>query len=38
VWVRLGNCRKSTLVSAFDSMLVEMQAALQAGNRVLEIR
>ena len=38
VWVRLGNCRKSTLLSAFDSVLVQMQAALQAGNRVVEIR
>lgn len=38
VWVRPGNCRKSTLLSAFDSVLVQMQAALQAGNRVVEIR
>jgi predicted nuclease of predicted toxin-antitoxin system len=38
VWVRLGNCRKSALLAAFDSVLSEMQAALQAGNRVVEIR
>ena len=38
VWVRLGNCRTSVLLSAFDSVLSEMQAALQAGDSVVEIR
>jgi predicted nuclease of predicted toxin-antitoxin system len=38
VWVRLGNCRKTALLSAFDSVLSQMQAALEAGNRVVEIR
>ena len=38
VWVRLGNCRKSVLLTAFDSVLSEMQTALQAGIRVVEIR
>lgn len=38
VWVRLGNCRKAALLSTFDSMLSQMQAALEAGNRVVEIR
>jgi predicted nuclease of predicted toxin-antitoxin system len=38
VWVRLGNCRKTALLSAFDSLLAQIEAALQAGNRVVEIR
>ncbi len=38
VWVRLGNCRKTALLSAFDSVLSQMQTALEAGNHVVEIR
>lgn len=38
VWVRLGNCRTAALLAAFDSLLSEMQGALEAGNRVVEIR
>ena len=38
VWVRLGNCRKTALLSAFDSVLSQMKTALKAGNRVVEIR
>ena len=38
VWVRLGNCRETALLSAFDSVLSQMEAALQAGNHVVEIR
>ncbi|MGH7814378.1 MAG: DUF5615 family PIN-like protein [Candidatus Binataceae bacterium] len=38
VWVRMGNCRKAALLSAFGSMLPQLQAALEAGNRVVEIR
>ena len=38
VWVRLGNCRKTALFSAFDSVLSQMEAALEAGNHVVEIR
>jgi predicted nuclease of predicted toxin-antitoxin system len=38
VWVRLGNCRKTVLLSAFDSVLSQMLAALEAGNLIVEIR
>ncbi len=38
VWVRLGNCRKATLLTAFDSLLPSIVAALEAGDRLIEIR
>jgi predicted nuclease of predicted toxin-antitoxin system len=38
VWVRLGNCRNSALLGAFESVLPQLEVALQAGNRVIEIR
>jgi predicted nuclease of predicted toxin-antitoxin system len=38
VWVRLGNCRKTTLLTAFDSLLPSIVAALEAGDRLIEIR
>lgn len=38
VWVRLGNCRKSILLAAFDSLLSSIVAALEAGDRLIEIR
>ena len=38
VWVRLGNCRTATLLSAFDSILLQVVAALESGNKLIEIR
>ena len=38
VWVRLGNCRKPALLAAFESVLPQLETALQACNRVVEIR
>ncbi len=38
VWVRLGNCRKSALLSVFDSVLLQLVATLQSGDRLIEIR
>lgn len=38
VWVRLGNCRKTALFSACDSVLPQLLAALEAGNKLVEIR
>ena len=38
VWVRLGNCRKSVLLATFDSLLPSIVAALEAGDRLIEIR
>lgn len=38
VWVHLGNCRKAALFSVFDSVLPQLLAALEAGNKLVEIR
>ena len=38
VWVRIGNCRKQALISAFESVLPLLQAALESGERIVEIR
>ena len=38
VWVRLPNCRKQTLLASFERVLPALVAALEAGNRVVELR
>lgn len=38
VWVRLGNCRKPALLTAFERVLAGIVAALEAGHRVVEVR
>ena len=38
VWVRLPNCRKQTLLAAFERALPALISALEAGNRVVELR
>lgn len=38
VWVRLGNCRKTALLSAFSIVLPELRALLESGQSVIEIR
>jgi predicted nuclease of predicted toxin-antitoxin system len=38
VWVRLGNCRKAVLLAAFELLLPSIVSALQAGDRLIEIR
>jgi len=38
VWVRLGNCRKAVLLSVFDSVFLQLEASLQAGDHLIEIR
>ena len=38
VWVRLPNCRKTVLLAAFEGALPALITALEAGNRVVEIR
>lgn len=38
VWVRLGNCRKQALFAAFESVLPQLRAALELGERIIEIR
>lgn len=38
LWVRIGNCRKQTLLQAFDTELSRIVQAFDAGVRVVEIR
>lgn len=38
VWVRLGNCRKAALLSAFSAVLPDLKVLLEAGQSVIEIR
>ena len=38
VWVRLGNCRTSALLEAFDRLWPSIEQALLSGERVVEIR
>jgi predicted nuclease of predicted toxin-antitoxin system len=38
LWVRLGNCRTSALIDAFDRLWPRIEQALASGERVVEIR
>ena len=38
IWVRLGNCRTAALLQTFESAWPQMEAAIKAGNRVIELR
>jgi predicted nuclease of predicted toxin-antitoxin system len=38
VWVRLGNCRNSTLFAAFDRVLPHLRDTIDAGAKVVEIQ
>ncbi len=38
VWVKIGNCRKRTLIEKFRSQLGNIIAALESGSRIVEIR
>ena len=38
VWVRLGNCRNVALLAAFDRMHDRIVSALEAGQRIVELR
>ncbi len=38
VWARLGNCRKTALLAAFERVLPVMRNLLNAGEAVIEIR
>lgn len=38
IWVRLGNCRTSTLLAAFEKSWPEIESCLDAGDRIVEIR
>src|SRR5438105_3553351 len=36
IWVRLGNCRNAALLAAFDRILPQLLAAMNAGSKVVE--
>jgi predicted nuclease of predicted toxin-antitoxin system len=38
IWVRLGNCRTANLLAKFERLWPRIQASLEAGHRVIEIR
>jgi predicted nuclease of predicted toxin-antitoxin system len=38
LWVRIGNCRKLTLLQAFEREMPEIVRAFEEGVRVVEIR
>jgi predicted nuclease of predicted toxin-antitoxin system len=38
LWVRLGNCRTSTLLAAFEKFWPMIESALKAGDRIVELR
>jgi predicted nuclease of predicted toxin-antitoxin system len=38
LWVRLGNCRTSTLIAAFEQFWPNVESCLKAGDRIIEIR
>ena len=38
VWVRLGNCRKTALLAAFDRFWPTIESCFAAGDKVVEIR
>jgi predicted nuclease of predicted toxin-antitoxin system len=38
IWVRLGNCRNLTLLEAFDRLHDQLIAAVEAGQRIIEVR
>jgi len=36
IWVRFGNCRKATLLAAFEAILPQLIAAVRAGQKIIE--
>lgn len=38
LWVRLGNCRTSALLAEFERLWRPIEAALDAGDRIIEVR
>jgi predicted nuclease of predicted toxin-antitoxin system len=38
IWVRLGNCRATVLLDAFEKVWPKLEASLTAGERILEVR
>jgi predicted nuclease of predicted toxin-antitoxin system len=38
IWVRFGNCRTPNLLAEFERLWPRIQASLEGGDRVIEIR
>ena len=38
IWIRLGNCRTSALLAAFERSWPRIESCLKAGDRIIEIR
>ncbi len=38
VWVRLGNCRTAALLEVFEQVWPKVEASLNAGERIVEVR
>jgi predicted nuclease of predicted toxin-antitoxin system len=38
IWVRLGNCRNPALLDAFDRVHDQLIAAIESGQRIVEVR
>jgi predicted nuclease of predicted toxin-antitoxin system len=38
IWVRLGNCRKATLLEVFGQLLPQLLEVLASGQKIVEIQ
>jgi predicted nuclease of predicted toxin-antitoxin system len=38
IWIRLGNCRTRALLSAIEVLWPKIEEALEAGDRIVEVR
>ena len=38
LWIRLGNCRTTALLAAFDRLWPLIESSLKAGDQIIEIR
>jgi len=38
IWIRLGNCRTATLLTELERRWPRIEASLEAGDRVIEVR
>ncbi len=38
IWIRLGNCRKATLLAVFEQLWPRIETQLGAGERIIELR
>jgi predicted nuclease of predicted toxin-antitoxin system len=38
IWIRLGNCRKKALLAAVERLWPRIESALNAGDRIIELR